>query len=63
MGGTLMKKNFLKVFVASVAGFTLLAGSMLAVPTKAATQEKLWHWYIGCYKDYSLKLFLWSYLQ
>ena len=35
-----MKKNFLKVFVASVAGFTLLAGSMLAVPTKAATQEK-----------------------
>ena len=26
--------------MASVAGFTLLAGSMLAVPTKAATQEK-----------------------
>ena len=35
-----MKKNFLKVFVASVAGVTLLAGSMLAIPTKAATQEK-----------------------
>lgn len=35
-----MKKNFLKVFVASVAGVTLLAGSMLAIPTKATTKEK-----------------------